>query len=99
MDPAILGERNDAAKFDTGLKLAFASNGDGTLTVVHEDSADKFSLQATVPTEYGARAMCHELTRLWSNTQTLIARSPSAPAATNSLHVLAARRTSADIHD
>jgi len=52
-----IGERNDAAKFDPGTQLAFASNGDGTLTVVHEDSPDRFTLTQTVKTEYGARTM------------------------------------------
>jgi len=52
-----IGERNDAAKFDPGLKLAFASNGDGTLAVLHEDSADQFTMVEIVRTEYGARTM------------------------------------------
>jgi len=52
-----IGERNDAAKFDPGLKLAFASNGDGTVAVLHEEAADKFALVETVHTEYGARTM------------------------------------------
>lgn len=52
-----IGEGNDAVKFDPGLKLAFASNGDGSLSVIHEDSADKFSLVQTVKTEPGARTM------------------------------------------
>ena len=52
-----IGARNDAAKFDPGLKLAFASNGDGTLAVVHEENADKFTLVETVKTEFGARTM------------------------------------------
>ena len=52
-----IGEGNDAAKFDPGLKLAFASNGDGTLTVIHEDSKEKFSLVQTAQTEVGARTM------------------------------------------
>jgi DNA-binding beta-propeller fold protein YncE len=52
-----IGERNDAAKFDPGTKFAFASNGDGTLTVVHEDSPNQFTLVQTVKTEYGARTM------------------------------------------
>jgi DNA-binding beta-propeller fold protein YncE len=52
-----IGARNDAAKFDAALKLAFASNGDGTLAVVREESADKFTLVETVKTEYGARTM------------------------------------------
>jgi DNA-binding beta-propeller fold protein YncE len=52
-----IGERNDAAKFDPGLKLAFASQGDGTLAVVREDGPDKFTLVETVKTEFGARTM------------------------------------------
>lgn len=52
-----IGARNDAAKFDPGLKLAFASNGDGTLAVVREDNADKFTFVETVKTEFGARTM------------------------------------------
>jgi DNA-binding beta-propeller fold protein YncE len=52
-----IGERNDAAKFDPGTKLAFASNGDGTLAVVHEDSPEQFTLVQNVKTEYGARTM------------------------------------------
>jgi DNA-binding beta-propeller fold protein YncE len=52
-----IGEHNDAAKFDPGTRLAFASNGDGTLAVVHEDSPDQFTLAQTIKTEYGARTM------------------------------------------
>lgn len=52
-----IGERNDAAKFDPGLKLAFASNADGTVAIIHEDSPDKFSLVANIQTEDGARTM------------------------------------------
>jgi DNA-binding beta-propeller fold protein YncE len=52
-----IGAGNDAAKFDPGRRLAFASNGDGTLTVVHEDSPGKFSLVQNVKTEPGARTM------------------------------------------
>jgi DNA-binding beta-propeller fold protein YncE len=52
-----MGEKNDAAKFDPGLKLAFASNGDGTIAVVHEDGGDTFTLVETVKTEVGARTM------------------------------------------
>jgi DNA-binding beta-propeller fold protein YncE len=52
-----MGAGNDAAKFDPGLKFAFASNGDGTLTILHEDGGDKFSLAQSVKTEPGARTM------------------------------------------
>jgi DNA-binding beta-propeller fold protein YncE len=47
----------DAASFDPGPQLAFASCGDGTITVVHEDSPDKFTVVQTIPTERGARTM------------------------------------------
>jgi DNA-binding beta-propeller fold protein YncE len=47
----------DAAVFDPGTGYAFTSNGEGTLTVVHEDSPDKFSLAENVQTMAGARTM------------------------------------------
>jgi hypothetical protein len=52
-----IGEGTDATVFDPETQLAFSSNGEGTLTVVHEDSADKFSVIETVPTQRGARTM------------------------------------------
>lgn len=52
-----IGEGVDAAAFDPGTKLAFSSNGEGTLTVVHEDSADKYSVIENAPTQRGARTM------------------------------------------
>ncbi len=51
------GEGTDAAAFDAKSKLAFSSNGAGTLTVVREDSADKFTVAETVATMRGARTM------------------------------------------
>ncbi len=54
--PAI-GQGVDANGFDPGTQLAFSSNGDGTLTLVHEDSPDKFTPVASVPTQRGARTM------------------------------------------
>jgi len=54
--PAI-GEGVDANRFDPGTNYAFASNGEGTLTVVHEDSPDKFSVVENVPTKRSARTM------------------------------------------
>jgi hypothetical protein len=54
--PAI-GEGVDADGFDADSGLAFASCGEGVLTVVHEDSPDKFSVVETVPTQKGARTM------------------------------------------
>jgi len=54
--PAI-GQGVDANRFDPETNYAFASNGDGTLTVVHEDSPDKFTLVENVPTKRSARTM------------------------------------------
>jgi YVTN family beta-propeller protein len=51
------GSGVDANGFDPGTGFAFSSNGDGTLTIVHEDSADKFSVVDNVPTQRGARTM------------------------------------------
>ena len=52
-----IGEGTDGAGFDPGTQLAFSSNGEGTLTIVQEESADKFSLIEDVPTQRGARTM------------------------------------------
>ncbi len=52
-----IGAGVDAAAFDPGTGYAFSSNGNGTLTVVHEDSPDKFSVAETVQTMQGARTM------------------------------------------
>ena len=52
-----IGAGVDSNQFDPGTGFAFASNGSGTLTVVHEDSPDKFSVVEDVPTQTGARTM------------------------------------------
>lgn len=52
-----IGEGVDANAFDPGNGLAFASCGEGVLTVVHEDSPGKFSVVENVPTQRGARTM------------------------------------------
>ena len=52
-----IGSYVDACRFDAARGLAFASNGDGTLTVVHEDAPDRFSVVANAATKPGARTM------------------------------------------
>ncbi|HVF91193.1 MAG TPA: YncE family protein, partial [Blastocatellia bacterium] len=47
----------DATAFDAEKSLAFSSNGEGTLTVVHEDSAERFRVVEDVATQRGARTM------------------------------------------
>ena len=54
--PAI-GEGVDATTFDEGTSLAFASCGEGVLTVVREESPGKFSVAENVKTEEGARTL------------------------------------------
>ncbi|MGA7448322.1 MAG: YncE family protein [Terriglobales bacterium] len=69
--PAI-GDGCDATAFDAGLGLAFASAGDGTITVIKEDGKDKFSVAQTVTTQKSARTMAldgetHELFTVAAN--------------------------------
>ena len=52
-----IGKGTDAAGFDPELGLAFSSNGEGSVTVVKEETPDKFCVAQTVPTVKGARTM------------------------------------------
>ncbi len=52
-----IGQGVDANEFDPGTQLAFSSNGDGTLTVVHEDSPDKYTVAQNAETLRAARTM------------------------------------------
>jgi DNA-binding beta-propeller fold protein YncE len=52
------GTRVDALGWDPSKKLIFIPNGgEGNVTVVHQDSADKYSVVATVPTFAGAKTI------------------------------------------
>jgi len=55
-NPAIC-EGPDAAAFDPSSNYFFASCGDGNLTVIHEDSPDKYTVVENVPTKRTARTM------------------------------------------
>jgi YVTN family beta-propeller protein len=52
-----IGSRTDGAAFDPGSKRAFSSNGDGTVTVIGEQTPDSFVVLGNVPTMRGARTM------------------------------------------
>jgi hypothetical protein len=53
-----IGDGVDATWFDPGTKYVLNSCGkDGVLTVIHEDSPDKYTVVETVKTETGARTM------------------------------------------
>ena len=51
------GDGVDATTFDDETGLVFASAGEGVLTVVREESPDKFSVAENVPTQKGARTL------------------------------------------
>lgn len=52
-----IGAGVDAAAFDPATRNAFASNGEGTMTIIHEDSPERFHVVGTVQTMTGARTM------------------------------------------
>ena len=52
-----IGQGVDGAGFDPSTGDAFASAADGTLTVIHEDSPDKYRVVQTLQTAPGARNM------------------------------------------
>jgi len=75
-----IGQGVDANRFDPGTGFAFASCGDGTITVAHEDSPDKFTAVDTITTQRGARTM--EVDPNNHNIYTVTAEFGPAPAAT-----------------
>jgi DNA-binding beta-propeller fold protein YncE len=52
-----IGDHVDATAFDSESKLIFNSNGEGTITVIHQDSPDKYSVVETVKTAPRAKTM------------------------------------------
>jgi len=52
-----IGDRCDGVAFDAGLQRVLASNGEGTLSVIHEDTPDRYTKVADVPTQRGARTL------------------------------------------
>jgi DNA-binding beta-propeller fold protein YncE len=77
--PAI-GEGVDATAFDDETGYAFASCGEGVLTVVKEESASKFEVAENVKTQRGARTMA--LDTKTHNVYTVTAQFGERPAPT-----------------
>jgi len=75
-----IGQGVDSNRFDPGTALAFASCGDGTITVAHEDAPDKFSVVQTINTMRGARTMALDTGN--SNVYTVSAEFGPPPAPT-----------------
>jgi YVTN family beta-propeller protein len=70
----------DATAFDEGTGLAFASCGEGVLSIIKEESADKFSSLDNVPTQAGARTLA--LDDKTHNVIVVTAKFGAPPAAT-----------------
>ncbi|NLR62961.1 YncE family protein [Chitinophaga varians] len=52
-----IGDGCDGVAFDAAGQLVFASNGEGNLSVYHQETADKYKLVAHVPTAKGAKTL------------------------------------------
>ena len=57
VDKITIGDGCDGVAFDAGTKNIYTSNGEGTMTVIHEDNATKYKVLENVPTKRGARTI------------------------------------------
>ncbi len=57
VDKLLIGAGCDGVVFDEVAKNIYTSNGEGTMTVVHEDNADKFAVVQNMATKKGARTI------------------------------------------
>jgi DNA-binding beta-propeller fold protein YncE len=55
-----IGDHVDASAFDPATSLLYESNGDGTLTIIHQDSVDQYRVIQTVQTQPGAKTMAYD---------------------------------------
>lgn len=79
-----IGGGVDGAAFDAETGDAFASAGEGTITVVHEDAPNRFHVVSTVPTMPGARTITldpksHRLYTVSAKFGPMPAASPGGP--------------------
>ena len=56
-----IGDHVDASAFDPESKLIFNSNGEGTISIIHEDSPDMYSVVQTVKTLPRAKTLALDL--------------------------------------
>jgi len=57
IDKQPIGERVDASDFDAETKLVFCSNGEGTVTILHQNGPDKYEVAETLKTQVGSKTM------------------------------------------
>jgi DNA-binding beta-propeller fold protein YncE len=58
IDTVAIGEGSDGCAFDPGLKRAYSSNGEGTLSVIQVKENNTFELLGTLATNRSARTIC-----------------------------------------
>jgi YVTN family beta-propeller protein len=53
-----IGDGPDAVVFDDAASMVYSSNGEsGTITAIHEDDADHYTVKQTIPTQVSARTL------------------------------------------
>lgn len=52
-----IGAMSDGVRFDPETMLIFTSNGEGSLSIIHEDTADAYRVVDSIPTLLGARTL------------------------------------------
>ena len=57
-----IGDRCDGVAFDPGLKRAYSSNGDGTITVVQQENKDSYKVLENIASQKGARTIAVDKT-------------------------------------
>jgi DNA-binding beta-propeller fold protein YncE len=77
---APIGSGCDGVRFDPGTGLIFSSNGEGTMTIVRQETPDKYAVLETVATARGARTL--ELDLQTHHVYLVTAEFAPAPAAT-----------------
>jgi DNA-binding beta-propeller fold protein YncE len=55
-----IGAGVDAVVYDAGAGLIYCSNGDGTATIIRQQSADQYSVVQTLITSYRAKTMAFD---------------------------------------
>jgi YVTN family beta-propeller protein len=55
-----IGEKVDGVAFDPELKLIFTSNGEGTVTVIQQETMNTYKVLENVPTKKGAKTLAYD---------------------------------------
>lgn len=60
-----IGDGCDGAVFDPQTRNVYTSNGEGTISVIHENNANSFTKRKDIPTQKGARTIALDPTTHW----------------------------------